>query len=338
MKIIVPMAGRGSRLRPHSLTVPKPIIPVAGTPIVHQLVHEIAKVVNTPITDVAFVLGDPAFFGDEVVASLKQLANDLGATPHIFRQLNPLGTGHAIMCAAEVLQGPAVVAYADTLIRADLDLDSHSDAVIWVKQVKNPEAFGVVDLDEKNQIMNLVEKPQEFVSDLAVIGIYYFKKIEVLKAALEEVVSQALQPGEEYQINQGILAMMKAGSIFKAGKVESWMDCGNPQVTLQTNTQMLEIKSKEGENLVDPSAEIENSTIIPPCFIGKNARIIDSQIGPGVSIGVGTEIKNCTLKNTLIQNHSMIENMKSEKAMIGNHVRYKGNPTFVSIGDYSELY
>ena len=337
MKIIVPMAGRGSRLRPHSLTTPKPLIAVAGSPIVHQLVHEIAKVVEEPITDIGFILGDPAFFGEAVEDSLKTLASELGAIPHLFRQLEPLGTGHAIMCAASILEGPTVVAYADTLIRADLSLDPTADAVIWVKEVERPEIFGVVQLNEENTIVNLVEKPREFVSDLAVIGIYYFKKIEVLKAALQEVVKQSLQEGEEYQINQGILAMMEQGNVFKTGKVNAWMDCGNPEVTLQTNAEMLQFKKEDGETLVDPSAILENSTLIPPCFVGKGARISNSTIGPGVSIGENTIIENCELQNSLIQNHSHLINIKCKKAMIGNHVRYKGNPTFVSLGDYSEM-
>ena len=331
------MAGRGSRLRPHSLTTPKPLISVAGAPIVHQLVHEIAKVVEEPITDIGFVIGDPAFFGEEVVTSLQQLAEELGAKPHIFRQDQPLGTGHAIMCAEPLLEGPTVVAYADTLIRAKLTLDPDADAVIWVKKVTAPEAFGVVALNAENQIVDLVEKPTDFVSDLAVIGIYYFKEIQFLKQALKKVVAQDLQAGEEYQINHGILAMMEQGAIFKPGAVDTWMDCGNPEVTLQTNTVMLEIKQKEGEELQDPSAEMTNSTIVPPCFIAENVKISDSTIGPGVSIGAGTQIHNCQLQNCLIQSDSNLENLTLQKAMIGNQVRYKGNPTFVSLGDYSHL-
>ncbi len=331
------MAGRGSRLRPHSLTTPKPLISVAGFPIVHQLVMEIAKVVNAPITDIGFILGDPAFFGPEVEESLCTLAKSLGAQPHLFRQDEPLGTGHAIMCAAKILKGPTVVAYADTLIRANLTLDPEADAVIWVKQVEAPEAFGVVELNEENIIVNLIEKPQKFVSDLAVIGIYYFKEIERLKSALEKVVSQKLQAGKEYQINEGILAMMQEGAVFKPGAVSAWMDCGNPEVTIQTNSQMLSIKAAEGETLIHPSATIENSTVIPPCFLGKNTLIKNSTIGPGVTVGAGTTIENCELKNSLIQNNSKIQHLNSTNAMIGNHVHYHGNPTFVSIGDYSVL-
>ncbi len=331
------MAGRGSRLRPHSLTTPKPLISIAGAPIVHQLVHEIAKVVEDPITDIGFVIGDPAFFGDEIVTSLRELADDLGATPHIFRQDEPLGTGHAIMCAEPLLKGPVVLAYADTLIRAKLTLDPDADAVIWVKKVNAPEAFGVVALNAENQIIDLVEKPKEFVSDLAVIGIYYFKQIEHLKDALKKVVAKDLQRGEEYQINHGILSLMEQGAVFKPGAVDIWMDCGNPEVTLQTNTEMLEIKQKEGAILQDPSAEISNCTIIPPCFIGEKAIIRNSTIGPGVSIGARTQIHNCQLTNCLIQNDSHLENLNLQKAMIGNQVHYKGNPTFVSLGDYSKL-
>ena len=162
------MAGRGSRLRPHSLTVPKPLIPVAGQPIVHRLVKDIVKVLDEPIEEIAFVLGDPAWFGEEVVDSLKELAHSLGAKPTIYRQDQPLGTGHAIMCAAPSLSGPAVIAYADTLIRADFDLDPDADAVIWTKKVPNPEAYGVVKLNSNDEIIELVEKPLDFVSDQAV--------------------------------------------------------------------------------------------------------------------------------------------------------------------------
>jgi glucose-1-phosphate thymidylyltransferase len=139
MKIIVPMAGRGSRLRPHTLTIPKPLIPIAGKPIVHRLVEDIAKILDEPIDEIAFILGDPAF-GDDLVKSLEELAQGLGAKASIYRQLEPLGTGHAIMCVRS-LSGPAVIAYADTLIRADFDLDPQADAVIWVKQVDQPEAY-----------------------------------------------------------------------------------------------------------------------------------------------------------------------------------------------------
>ena len=332
------MAGRGSRLRPHSLTVPKPLIPVAGQPIVHRLVKDIAKVLNQPIEEIAFVLGDPAWFGDDVVNSLKKLANDLGAKASIYRQDQPLGTGHAIMSAEPSLFGPAVIAYADTLIRADFNLDPEADSVIWTKKVDNPEAFGVVKLNEKDEIVELVEKPETFVSNQAVIGIYYFKDVTLLKEKLQEVLDENIMNGGEYQINDGIKRMMADGRIFKTGTVDEWMDCGNKPVTVQTNARMLGFLKKDGEEqLVASSVKQDNSTIIEPCFIGENVVLKNAQIGPHVSIGENCVIENTSVKNSLIQSNTIIKNATLENAMIGNHVKYDGNFTSISIGDYSVL-
>ena len=336
MKIIVPMAGRGSRLRPHTLTVPKPLVPVAGIPIVHRLVRDIAKVLPEPVTEIAYVLGDPAFFGDEVVEALTELSNSLGAKTSIYRQDEPLGTGHAVMCAAPSLSGPAVVAYADTLIRADLNLDPDADSVIWVKKVERPEQFGVVQLDKTGAINALIEKPIEFVSDLAVIGIYYFKEIEVLKDALQSVLDERLTRSGEYQINDGILRMMQNGKRFVPGEVIAWMDCGNPKVTIETNAKMLDFLAAEGEPLVGDII-LNNSTVIPPCYIADGVTLTNSTVGPHVSIGADTTIADSTIENSIIQSNSTIENTTLKEAMIGNHVRYKGTFTHVSIGDYSVL-
>jgi len=338
MKIIVPMAGRGSRLRPHSLTVPKPLIPVAGQPIVHRLVKDIVKVLKQPIEEIAFVLGDPAWFGDDVVTSLVDLATSLGAKASIYRQDQPLGTGHAIMCAKPSLSGPAVIAYADTLIRAEFDLDPTADSVIWTKQVDNPEAYGVVKLNEKQEIIELVEKPETFVSDQAVIGIYYFKDVAVLKGKLQEILDENIMNGGEYQINDGIKRMMSEGKIFKTGTVDEWMDCGNKAITIETNQRMLGFLKADGvEQLVAASAKLENSEIIEPCFIGENVVLKNTTIGPFVSVGNGTVIENSIIENSLIQTNSEITNAKLNNAMIGNNVKFNGEFTSISIGDYSIL-
>ncbi len=331
------MAGRGSRLRPHTLTVPKPLIPVAGKPIVHRLVSDIAKVLGEPIDEVAFILGHPAFFGDDVVESLMALADELGAKGSIYRQDQPLGTGHAIMSAKESLSGPAVIAYADTLIRADFDLDKSADSVIWVKQVERPEAYGVVQLNESNEIVELVEKPQQYVSDLAVIGIYYFKDVEVLKNELQHVLDHDITHGGEYQINDGIKRMMEKGMKFVPGKVDEWMDCGNKNVTVETNQRMLAFLEKEGENMIADSVTQENANIVEPCFIGENVVLKNTTVGPYVSVGANTIVENSTIKNSLIQSNSKITNANLDNAMIGNHVIYNGNFETISIGDYSVL-
>jgi len=335
MKIIVPMAGRGSRLRPHTLTVPKPLIPIAGKPIVHRLVEDIAKVLDEKIDEVAFIIGED--FGEQVEKDLMKIANSLGAKGTIYYQDKPLGTGHAIMCAKESLSGPAVVAYADTLFKADFNLDKEADAVMWVKKVENPSAYGVVKLNQNNEITDLVEKPEEFVSDLAVIGIYYFKDVAVLKNELQNVLDAKLTRGGEYQINDGIEAMRKSGLRFVPGKVDEWMDCGNKYVTVETNGRMLNFLHQDGEKLISDSVKIKDSEITEPCYIGENVELINAKIGPNVSIGDGTKVENSTIKNSLIQTFADVKNAQLDNAMIGNHARFDGEFTQISIGDYSVL-
>ncbi len=335
MKIIVPMAGRGSRLRPHTLTIPKPLIPIAGKPIVHRLVEDIAAVLNQDIDEVAFIIHES--FGKKVEEELIAIAQKLGARGTIYYQNEALGTGHAIMCAKDSLSGPAVIAYADTLIRADFDLDKTADSVIWVKQVDQPEAFGVINLNEKNEIIELVEKPKEFVSDLAVIGIYYFKDVAVLRNELQFVLDNNIIHGGEYQINDGIKQMMAKGMKFVPGKVDEWMDCGNKDVTVDTNNRMLNFLHNDGIHLIDYDVIQDNSTIIPPCYIGKNVVLINATVGPNVSLGDGCHISNSTIKNSLVQTHTHIKNARLDNAMIGNHASYDGDFTSISIGDYSVL-
>ena len=334
MKIIVPMAGRGSRLRPHTLTVPKPLIPIAGKPIVQRLVEDIAKVLNQEIEEIAFIIGD---FGEQVEKDLISIANNLGAKGTIYHQDKPLGTGHAIMCAKESLSGPAVIAYADTLIRANFDLNKDADAVIWVKKVEDHSAFGVVKMNEANEIVELVEKPSNFVSDLAVIGIYYFKDVGILKDELQIVLDKNIIHGGEYQINDGIKGMMRNGKVFAPGEVDEWMDCGNKKVTVDTNNKMLGFLEKDNEELIATSVQLDNSKIIPPCYIGEDVILKNATIGPNVSIGNGSKVENSSVKNSLIQTNSIIKNANLDNAMIGNHAIFNGSFSSISIGDYSIL-
>ena len=270
-----------------------------------------------------------------MVDSLTELAKGLGAKASIYRQDQPLGTGHAIMCAEPSLSGPAVIAYADTLIRASFNLDQNADAVIWTKEVEHPEAYGVVKLDANNEIVELVEKPETFVSNQAVIGIYYFKDVAVLKNELQHVLDNNIINGGEYQINDGIKGMMAKGKTFVTGTVDEWMDCGNKEVAINTNTRMLNFLTSDGEQLVSDSFKNDNSTIIEPCFIGENVVLKNCTVGPNVSIGNNTMLENVTIKESLIQTNSIIKNAILEQAMIGNHVRYNGEFTKISIGDYT---
>ncbi|MEL7002900.1 MAG: sugar phosphate nucleotidyltransferase [Bacteroidota bacterium] len=333
MNIIVPMAGRGTRLRPHTLTTPKPLVPIAGKPIVQRLVEDIAEVCNEKVDQIGFIIGRD--FGDDVESDLKEIAKSVGGEGHIFYQDDKLGTAHAILCAKDLLEGNLIVAFADTLFRADFKLDASKDGIIWVQQVDDPSAFGVVKLDSDENITDFVEKPDTFVSDLAIIGIYYFKDGAFLRDELQYLIDNNIKDKGEFQLTNALENMKNKGSKFVPGQVSEWLDCGNKNATVYTNKRYLEyIKDQD---LVHQSAQLKNSVIIPPVYIDKDVTIENSIIGPHVSVGKGTSIKGSIIQNSIIQTKSTINNVNFKNSMIGNFVTLEGTANDLSVGDYNSI-
>jgi len=325
------MAGLGKRMRPHTLTIPKPLIPLAGKPIVQHLVEEISKVVNEKISEIAFIIGN---FGTDVEEHLKRIAIAVGAEPKIYYQQEALGTAHAIYCAAPSLDDKTIVAFADTLFIADFKLDTNSDGIIWVQKVDNPSSFGVVKVDNKNIITDFIEKPKQFVSDLAIIGIYYFKDGVNLKNELKYLLDNNVVVNGEYQLTDALENMKQKGVKFNVGQVNQWLDCGNKDATVNTNKQMLKYL---GGNVNIRKAHLKNAVVIEPCFIAENVTIENSVVGPYVSVGQNTEIKNSVVGNCIIQNNSTLINANIANSMIGNFVSIKNEPLDASIGDFTVL-
>jgi glucose-1-phosphate thymidylyltransferase len=332
MKIIVPMAGRGSRLRPHTLTVPKPLLPVGGKPIVHRLVEDIAAVCSEKIEEIAFVIGD---FGKEVEAELIAVAEKLGAKGSIYYQDNALGTAHAVLCAKDVMEGPVVVAFADTLFKADFKIDPNADGILWVKQIENPSAFGVIKMNDAGYIVDFIEKPDVFVSDLAMIGIYYFKDGAALRRECEYLIDNNIIKSGEYQLPDALRRMTEAGKKFKPGEVSEWLDCGNKEVTVFTNQRVLEYDLVKGVQMVHPSAKLIDSIIIPPCYIGKDVILENSIVGPHVSLGKGSMVTNSIIKNSILQDDAIIVDANMKDSMLGSNSKYKGLARDLSLSDYS---
>ena len=328
------MAGRGSRLRPHTLTVPKPLVPVGGKPIVHRLVEDIAAVCAEKIDEIAFVIGD---FGAEVEKELIEVAEQLGAKGSIHYQHEPLGTAHAVLCAREKLEGPVVVAFADTLFKANFTINPSDEGILWVKQIDDPSAFGVIKMNEQGEIIDFVEKPKEFVSDLAMIGIYYFKDGERLRKELEYLIDNHIVKGGEYQLPDALRRLTEAGYTFKPGEVIEWLDCGNKEVTVHTNQRVLEYDFERQKMMVAETAQFNDAVIIPPCYIGENVVIEQSVIGPHVSLGNGTVVRNSIIGNSIIQAQSTIEQAVIKDAMIGSNASYSGRAKDLSLGDYSSV-
>ncbi|MEY4877367.1 MAG: hypothetical protein RL708_2517 [Bacteroidota bacterium] len=332
MNIIIPMAGAGKRMRPHTLTTPKPLIPVGGKPIVERLAEDIAAMCNEKINEIAFVIGD---FGKETELQLLAIAERLGAKGKIFYQDVPLGTAHAIMCAEECLKGNVMVAFADTLFYADFKIEASDESVIYVQKVEDPSAFGVVKLNDKNMITDFVEKPKELVSDLAIIGIYYFKDGDYLRREMQYLLDNDIKEKGEYQLTNALENMKNKGTQFKPGQVKEWLDCGNKDATVYTNQRVLALNE---HNLKIPaSATIVNSTVIQPCFIGENVTIENSIVGPYVSVGEKSIVKKSVIENSIVQTNSKIENACITNSMIGNFVQKVSKAEDVSIGDYTTI-
>lgn len=331
MKIVIPMAGMGKRMRPHTLTVPKPLIPVAGKPIVQWLVEDLAKVCGEKIEDIGFIVGR---FGEEAEKGLVKVAESLGAKGHIFYQDEALGTAHAIMCAEKLLDGKVTVAFADTLFKADFKMDTNSEGIIWVHRVEDPKAFGVVKTTADNVITDFIEKPQEFISDKAIIGIYYFKDGAYLKSELKYLLDNNIKEKGEFQLTNALENMKNKGTKFTTGAVTEWLDCGNKNATVYTNQRMLEFKRAE---FVKTNFKSNNSQIIEPCFIGEGVEINNSIVGPHVSIGNGCKVNDSVLKNSIVQGNTQITKCIIENSLLGNFVELKGKSLDLSVGDYSVI-
>lgn len=331
MRIVIPMAGMGKRMRPHTLTVPKPLVPIAGKPIVHRLVEDIVKVCGEKVEEVAFIIGD---FGKEVEKSLLKIAEQVGAKGSIYHQREALGTAHAIYCAEPSLQGKTVVAFADTLFKADFKLDTSTDT-IWVQKVEDPKPFGVVKIGADGAITDFVEKPQEFVSDLAIIGIYYFKDGAQLKQEIKYLLDNNITDKGEFQITNALENMKNKGVKFKPGQVTDWLDCGNKNSTVDTNNRYLGYLN--GQKLVSDSAKLINSVIIQPSYIGDNVVIENSVVGPYASIGKNSKVVHSIINTSIIQENAEVKNINVSNSMIGNHANLEGKPADLSVGDYNVI-
>ena len=334
MKIIVPMAGMGKRMRPHTHTTAKPLLPIAGKPIVQRLVEDLAAVAGEAVEEVAFVV-NPAF-GVKVENELLEIAKRVGAKGSIHYQEVALGTAHAILCAENALSGRVIVAFADTLFRADLKLDKDCDGVIWVNKVEDPRPFGVVKLDGDGIITEFVEKPLEFVSDLAIIGIYYFADGERLRKEMQFLIDNDIKEKGEYQLTNAMENMKQKGARFKAGAVDVWMDCGNKNAMVDTNTKVLGFL-KDQQDLISPKAKTTGSLVISPCFIGENVTLVNSIVGPNVSIEANAVITNSVVRNSIVRPSVQITDAIIDNSMLGERAMVTGKAMDLSLSDDSTV-
>lgn len=322
------MAGKGTRLRPHSHTTPKPLLPVAGTTIVERIVQTFSRTIDKTVDEIVFVLGD---FGDDVKRDLEEMSARQGAKASFYRQDVARGTAHAVNCAAERLIGEVIIVFADTLFdTAEKVSVEGADSVIWLKEVEDPSRFGVA-VQSEGRITRFVEKPSEPISNMAIIGVYYFKDGEELRKRIQYLIDNNITGhGNEYQLTDAIDALLQDGKVFKSATVDEWLDCGTIPAWLETSA----IITKKEQREIDET-NFPGSTIIEPVYIGKGVNIDQSTIGPNVSIGDGAVIKGSTIKDTIVLDRAKVTNVQLTKSTVGFDTEVSNLKGEVHIGDHS---
>ena len=327
MNLIIPMAGQGTRLRPQTLLTPKPLINIAGSLLVQRIVEVILKKTLRPINEIGFIIEKK----DEKIENiLKDIMSQLNLRYHIFYQGSPQGTAHAIYSARTLLKGPTLIVFADTLFDADLDFSDEHDGCVLVKEVDNPSSYGVVKTNKEGHIIEFIEKPKKPASNLAIVGLYYFKEAKFLSTEIKDILHNKVRVKGEFQLTTALENLKNKKFIFTPHKIKSWLDFGTPKNLLYSHAEILKHES-------NTFPEFSNTIIKPPCYIASDAEIKDSIIGPNVSVGQGTIIKNSKIQNTIIQSYSKIHSADLDGSLIGSFVEYDQKHKSVNLGDYSKL-
>ncbi|MDZ7658936.1 sugar phosphate nucleotidyltransferase [Fodinibius sp.] len=331
MKLIIPMAGRGTRVRPHSHTVPKPLLPVAGKMIVERIVETFARTLDRNIDEIVFILGPD--FGQEIKDALKAMSDRQDAKATFRVQESAEGTAHAVYCAEEDLDGECIIVFADTIFDMEGSVSiEDADSVVWLKEVEDPSRFGVA-VEKDGKITDFVEKPDEPISNLAIIGVYYFKDGTELKKEIEYLLDNDIRgKGNEFQLTDALDRLLKDDKVFKKATVDQWLDCGTLPAWRETSGIITE---KEYEGIDEH--RFPDTKIIPPVYIGDDVELENCIIGPKASIAEGSKLKKCTVKNSLIQEHAQLEDCKIENSTIGRHVELKDVDQEVHLGDHTKI-
>ena len=305
MKIVLPVAGNGLRLRPYTENVPKCLLPVAGKTILDWIVEDS---LGLNPSETIFITGYKA----EVVDEFLTKRSSWGKTRTVI-QSNPQGLGEAISLALPYVDDdePVLIILGDTLFEADLSILNGMDQnVLYTYKVEDPRRFGVAVTDSTGRIERLVEKPQEFVSDEAIVGIYYIKDTKVLKECLKYLMDNNIRTKNEFQLTDALEMMIEKGCRFRTAPVSKWLDCGLAETLLETNAHVL------GRNDNSASVNIPGVKVVAPCYIGKNVKIVNSTIGPNVSVGDGCVIENSSIKDSVLWDGVKVENKVLDNSII----------------------
>lgn len=321
MNVIIPLAGFGTRLRPHTYTKPKPLINVAGKPV---LGHLLDKLQGLNVEEIVFIVG---YLGDQIET---YVSANYSFKAHYVEQKELLGQAHAIYLAKDLVVGPTIILFVDTLFEANLSKLNQEkiDGVIYVKEVEDPRRFGVTLINEQGTITRLIEKPDSMQDNLAVIGLYYVKDAQRLMAAIASLMEQNLQTKGEFYLADALQLMIDDGAQFRPEEVSVWLDCGQPDTVLETNRYLL-------KHNMDNSAEVASvsSIIIPPVHVHPSAKVKNSIIGPYVTIAANCEIEGSIICDSIVDEESYIKDATLGESLIGRKVDLVGRYRRLNLGD-----
>lgn len=330
LKIVIPMAGLGTRLRPHTWSKPKQLIGLAGKTVLGHVLDTFSSLPASQEIELINIVG---YLGDQIEAYIREQYPDL--TCHYVEQENPMGQSHAIFLARQHLQGPMLMVFADTLIETDLSFLSHepADAVAWVKPVSDPRRFGVAEVGSDGWVKRLVEKPEDKSNNLAVVGFYYFKHSEDLISAIEEQIRQNVQLKGEFFLADAVNIMLQRGLRMRVQQVETWLDAGTSEALLETNHYLLD----NGHDNC-PELEVRDSVVIvPPVFIHPSAKLEQCVIGPYTSVGENCYVRSSVIRNSILEEEAQVWDAVLENSLIGRRAQIQRRAARVNAGDHTVL-
>ncbi len=328
LKIVIPMAGFGSRLRPHTWSRPKQLISLAGKSVLDHVLAMFESLPDPDNIELIFIVG---YLGDKIEAYMSE--HHPKTRVRFVVQNEMRGQSHAIYLAKEYLNGPMLMVFADTLIESNLSFlaNESADAVVWVKPVIDPRRFGVTEIGKDNWVTRLIEKPKEMNNNLAVVGFYYFKQSEDLISAIEAQFEEDHNLKGEFYLADAVNIMIERGTRMRTERVNVWLDAGTPEAVLETNRYLL------NHGYATKSTNHGDNTIIDPVFVHPDANIETSVIGPYASIGAGCTVKNSIVQDTILEDNAHAENIILNGSLIGQNARVRNSAISLNIGDDSDL-
>jgi glucose-1-phosphate thymidylyltransferase len=326
LKVVIPMAGLGTRLRPHTWSKPKQLVSVAGKPVLDHVLETLSTLPDPDAVELVNIVG---YLGEQIEAHMKDRYSHLRS--HYVVQEDPLGQSHAIYLAREDLTGPMMVVFADTLIETDLSVlaEDRAEATVWVKPVPDPRRFGVAVLDQDGWVTRMIEKPEGMENNLAVVGFYYFCSAENLIDAIGEQMRRGLQLNGEYFLVDAVNIMLERGLKMRTEKVDVWLDAGTPEALLDTNRYLLE----NGHNNSASVVTREQIVVIPPVFVHPTAELKDSIVGPYVSIGAGARVTSSIIRNSILEDEAQVTDVILESSLIGRRAQIQRRAGTINAGD-----